>query len=90
MTNNKKEKEQITITVIHNCNDCQDVGAIASNAPDGSPEVQRCDSCQVYGTDAEPQAYFEINKNFDLKVKPGVHLIKYPNSKKWILKREVY
>jgi len=84
MSKNKKEIEQVTITVIHDCDACHDEGAIASNAPDGTPEVQRCDSCQVYDSDAEPQSYFEIDKNFNLRVKPGVHLTKYPYSKKWV------
>jgi len=79
------ENEQITVTVIHDCEDCQDMGAIASNTPAGNPEVQRCDTCKVYNSDAEPQSYYDVDNNFSLTVKAGVHLTKYPNSKKWVL-----
>jgi hypothetical protein len=83
----------IRVEVIHDCKDCEDVGAVVSNDPQGNIEIQRCDACAVYDGDDEPQKYFEkkwceIKEWYYPSVKGGIHLTKYPGSKKWQLKKE--
>ena len=88
LTMEKKMTQQtITVQINYDCKDCNDEGALACDTPDGK-EVQRCDTCKVYDSDAEPQSYYDIDKNYNLTVKPGIGLVKYPNSKKWVLKKE--
>jgi hypothetical protein len=37
----------------YNCNDCDNIGWLASNGESGADEIQRCDTCKVYNNDLQ-------------------------------------
>ncbi len=72
--------KQVTITVIHKCKSCSDVGAKITN-----DTVVKCFDCNTIESTWLAQSFFEIDKKWkDLKVKSGVHLTMYPHTNKWV------
>ena len=68
------ESKQVTVTVIHDCNKCNDEGCYVIY-----DELVKCDQCDEFKSQEDVNNWLYIDNNGSPRVKEGIHLTKKPN-----------
>ena len=78
--------DTVTVSVIHNCNVCNDEGVIIKVTLNPfTREIVHCENCLAVKDDHDAKSWYEIKEDGSIGVKAGIHLEKPPGMP-WQLK----
>ena len=70
----ENKMSQATVTVIHDCNNCNDEGCYVIY-----DELVKCDQCDEFKSQEDVNNWLYIDDSGSPRVKEGIHLTKKPN-----------